>query len=296
MEQGLRRLIVTRLQRVGFEDAQEIAALAAPSWRLVPRRVAAASLRPGASRFGGPADVPPGFVWPRRDGRPLDLLAQLELSKLRVHGLPRSGWLLFFYDGEDQPWGGAAEDIGGSVTLHVAGPARALVRMSRPRDDGRRAAPCCALRVRRTVDLPHAWDSVFQELGYYYELEDPMGHEVVRALARVASSVSRVKLDEAYHHVLGHPRLRQPDLRGDCALIVKGFWPDDADEWSAAKLRKADKLMARAHEDWRLLLQLDTDEVPGWMWGDAGTLYAMIHRDDLAARRFDRVLTFLQSG
>jgi uncharacterized protein YwqG len=37
------------------------------------------------------------------------------------------------------------------------------------------------------------------------------------------------------------------------------------------------------------LLQVDTDDEAGWMWGDAGTLYYWIRRPDLLAGRFDRI-------
>jgi uncharacterized protein YwqG len=43
-----------------------------------------------------------------------------------------------------------------------------------------------------------------------------------------------------------------------------------------------------------LLLQIDSDDAIGWTWGDAGRLYFWIRKQDLAARRFDRVWTILQ--
>ena len=38
------------------------------------------------------------------------------------------------------------------------------------------------------------------------------------------------------------------------------------------------------------LLQLDTCNETGWMWGDAGILHWMIPTEDLEAARFDRVV------
>ena len=40
--------------------------------------------------------------------------------------------------------------------------------------------------------------------------------------------------------------------------------------------------------EWELLLQVDSDEANGMMWGDMGRLYFLIHRDDLQARRFEK--------
>jgi hypothetical protein len=286
--------LVTRLTLAGFEDAVEIAALAEASWRLVPRRVPLASLPPGASRFGGLPDAPGGFVWPLRDGRPMELLAQIDLHALQLPGLPPTGWLLHFYDAEEMPWGGDEEDAGGSVTLHIGGAREALRRIPHPRGPAPTRFPCCALDVRPTLDLPSAWDSVFQELGYDYELTDPAGHEILRSLGQVAMAVSGVAEREPYHHLLGNPQLRQPDIRRACELIINGIWPYDDEDWSDVERKRAEKLERGAPRAWRLLLQLDTDGLMDWMWSDAGTLYVMIRRDDLAAGRFDRVLTLLQ--
>jgi hypothetical protein len=40
-------------------------------------------------------------------------------------------------------------------------------------------------------------------------------------------------------------------------------------------------------EQWQLLLQIDSDEALSFCWGDVGTLYVMLPKQSLAARRFD---------
>jgi uncharacterized protein (TIGR02996 family) len=44
----------------------------------------------------------------------------------------------------------------------------------------------------------------------------------------------------------------------------------------------------------RHLLTIDSDDAPGWMWGDTGLLYFMIDEDDLRNGRFDRVTVEMQ--
>lgn len=46
--------------------------------------------------------------------------------------------------------------------------------------------------------------------------------------------------------------------------------------------------------DWILLFQLDTDAAADMMWGDVGTVYFTIKKDDLAARRFENAWFSMQ--
>ena len=52
--------------------------------------------------------------------------------------------------------------------------------------------------------------------------------------------------------------------------------------------------MRQGAADWRLLLQLDSDDGVDFMWGDAGVLYFWIREADARAMRFDRVWLVLQ--
>jgi Domain of unknown function (DUF1963) len=51
---------------------------------------------------------------------------------------------------------------------------------------------------------------------------------------------------------------------------------------------------AEQHEDDVLLLQLDSDLGANWLWGDVGTLQFWIRPEDLASRRFDRVVMTME--
>ena len=63
--------------------------------------------------------------------------------------------------------------------------------------------------------------------------------------------------------------------------------------WNLApKSQGLDKNAAR----WNLLLQVDSNEDIGMMWGDMGRLYLWITEEDLKACRFDRSWLILQCG
>ena len=77
---------------------------------------------------------------------------------------------------------------------------------------------------------------------------------------RVAYGEALGQMDDVpVHRMLGHPQAVQHDPRD-------------------------------GHRATCLLLQVDSDDDLGMMWGDAGRLYYLIADEDLRARRFDRCL------
>jgi uncharacterized protein YwqG len=68
-----------------------------------------------------------------------------------------------------------------------------------------------------------------------------------------------------------------------CSLVTKGIYlgrpPDKARE-------ELDRLAADAHE-WRLLLQLASDDRLGWMWGDTGNLYWWMREESIRTRAWE---------
>lgn len=271
--------LTTQLAKAGLaHHATDILRLARSAVRLEPSRCDSARLRAGASRFGGAPDLPADFVWPVHEGRPLAFLAQLDLATLpAVEGsdLPTRGSLAFFYEVESMKWGFAPEDRGCAHVAWLDG--NPLVVTEPPRGCARFAS--CALAPAPSLDLPHLEDALLAPIAQQLpdERRDDYGE--------LASSLYRMP----YHHLVGHPQIVQRDMRVECELVTRGI---DAGGAVDPEVMAACEPAAR---DWELLLQLDSDEDgPGWMWGDLGRIYFWIRRQDLAARRFDRVWLILQ--
>ena len=278
------RAAAAALGRAGFAEVEDLARLALVSYRLRPQR--GDEPHPGASRFGGRPDLPAGFTWPVRDGVPLAFLAQLDLAALHVGDLPQTGWLLVFYDVARQPWGFDADDRDAARVVHVQAPRAALRRAAAP-PPGTTEYPRCTLDLTSSIDLPDPFDAILPD--HEVDLADDELDAYGDALAELAGHDAA----HADHHLLGHPQLIQGDMRHQCALVTSGLaLTDEATlEGPAAQL-----LTRGASRQWRLLLQLDSDQDgPGWTWADEGRLYLWIRRDDLAAARFDEVWVILQS-
>ncbi len=225
----------------------------------------------GVSRFDPVPDVPIGFEWPcHSDGTLLECLAQIDLAEVHREAgptrLPSTGWLLFFA-GEEAARLGSFE---GRVIYVEPQP---LTRWATqvPREYSART---CRLEFEPIFSLPDAHDfCVAQRMTF---LDDGV-ESYVELQERLT--------DGARHYLLGYPRAIQGDVRAEAA---RG-------EADAARRRLRGNEDARLGNDFSLLLQLDTDhDGAGWMWGDAGTIYFVLHNADLAAGRFDRTRLIVQ--
>jgi uncharacterized protein YwqG len=255
---------------------RDVLALAAPLTRPAVHLRKSADAAP--SHFGGTPRLPAGTSWPSRDGAPLTFLACLNLASLRaalpVPWLPPSGTLLFFYDADKQPWGFDPKDRGSFVVLHAAGDAAAFA-----------APPVAPLALRHVsfgvIDTYPSW-----------ERPEVASLQLTDAEAEILIDARLSAYGEAPHHqVWGFPDPIQGDeMELECQLVSHGLYCGDSSGYlsrEAAALREGAK-------DWRLLLQIDTDEDLGVTWGDGGILYFWIREEDARAGRFDQAWAVLQ--
>lgn len=244
------------------ETIATLKAMAQPCLRIAPGG-------DGRSRFGGAPEM--AGVWPRFEGRPLSFVAQLNLSDLRAAGgpgwLPEDGRLLFFYDLVHGSWGLHAEDAGSAVVLHETGAPIAATEPDDLPDEAR--FPVYPVAFVAGDSYPSA-DRV--EIDWAV-LDATSVDALQTALADLAPAAPA-------HQIGGFPYPVQSDeMEGECEDVAQ---------------RLGQRVSAPA--DWRLLLQLDTDEAADMMWCDVGSLYFWIRERDARVGDFSRVWMILQSN
>ncbi len=233
-------------------------------------------------RLGGKPVTDASFQWPCVDGEPLAFLAQIDLVELteefNIDWLPETGSLLFFYDVEAMPWGGDVEDKDSWKVIYQK---RADTEIKFPRNlEGEFRFDTVYLKAVKSEQLPSLERDEAQALNLseaqqdtYYELGD------------------REFGDQPSHQVSGYPDcVQNDDMELECQLLERGINLDDA---SVYESDTAKALLPEA-ENWGLLLQLDTDEDAGMMWGDCGMLYFWVKKQEARESNFDNVRMILQ--
>ncbi len=275
-----------RLRDAGFGDISPVlAALARPGFRLGTGTGGTDEV--GGSRIGGSPDLPDHEGWPTWQDRSMSFLAQVDLGSLPDEGdradLPVDGLVSFFYDAEQQAWGFDPVQTGAWTVLHTPR-GTTLSRREFPADlpDEARFDPIPV--AARTELCPEPWES--------------------RAIERLALDADRTEvyaelLDELAggdleprHLMLGHPDPVQGEMQLECQLVSHGLYCGDSTGYNHPR---ASELEGGA-DDWRLLLQVDTDDDASMMWGDTGRLYFWVTEDALRRRAWTEVHLVLQCG
>lgn len=244
------------------------------------------------THFGGAPLLPPDFIWPEYGGRPLSFLAQIDCAEMhpldQEQLLPEHGILSFFYELDSQKWGYDPQDAGcarvywfaETSELHETAPPQMLAPEFR--------LPLISASAVRMFDLPS-----YSEGAAYYGLDallpDEDNYDAFDEYERCRCGWEndiRIKL-------LGYADEIQGDMLYECEAVSRGYNLGSG----PLSLPEAEQqeILEKA-QDWILLFQLDTLETDNFylMFGDSGRIYFFIRREDLAARRFDRVQLILQ--
>lgn len=240
----------------------------------------AAGLRDVLRALGAPTNEAEPIRLPRgKKPTPLSFLAQIDLDETPdpTGLLPSHGYLCFFYDVEQFPWGFDPRDAGAARVIFFESDKAMLTSVAPPAG----AVEYTAHRVDATVTgtLPR-WP-------YQLELElEGASEDEYWALAE-----EHIAGPAPHHRLFGWPKQVQGEMDLECQLVTNGIYCGTPEGYAKAEAKR----LETGREDWVMLMQIDTDdEGPGWMWGDNGCLYFWIRKQDLAARRFDRTWTILQ--
>ncbi len=275
----------------GYFDA--LAPLAKNAVRISLDAVAEDNLPIGVSKFGGHPDLPGDASWFRTgSGIPMSFIAQINFAEAAAydleHRLPRRGMLYFFYNCscDGMPWGFNPEDADGWRVYFYDGDPEALSRREAPEElaleDNGMIFGCARMGFEAAMELPTT------ESDLTNDLEFPDDDSLQDAYWEWLDE----NTPELSNKLLGHADPIQGGMELECEYVTSGINCGTPDGYREAKRRGLDKNAGR----WNLLMQVDSNEELGMMWGDLGRLYLWIADEDLAARRFEKSWLILQCG
>lgn len=251
--------------------------------------------RLGATRFGGVPDVPPNFVWPTYEGesydhvvknRPLTFLAQFNCAELaqfdKEHLLPDHGLLSFFYETDTQCWGFDPKDKGCARVYWF--------------ED---------LSVLSAANFPADMEDDFKFPMVKIKMDSKYSYPSWQDFSEVFPDEDDVVFDAAWQELtgddlgdcsqlLGWPDVIQNSMFAKCDMVTQGYYLGNG--WAKIPKEVRQRAEDSARDRWMLLFQLDTVEFGDFalMFGDCGHIYFYITKEDLVARRFDRIWLILQ--
>lgn len=238
-------------------------------------------LKVGQSKIGGQPDLPKDLTWFREEnGKSLSFIAQINFSETSAFGktgmLPQRGIAYFFYSTEQEAWGFDPKDKGKFKVYYCDGDEKTLKRAEFPSDlEQYSKFKPCKLSYSNSISLPN-WEKDYltrrlnsKEQDVYLELSTPEGE---------------------INKLLGHSDNIQGPMEEECQLVTNGLFCGDPSGYNDPRA----KVLRKDSDKWRLLLQIDSIEIAGMMWGDVGRLYFWIKEDDLKNKAFDKTWFVLQ--
>ncbi len=237
----------------------------------------------GQSKIGGLPDLPKSVNWFEWEGNALSFIAQInceEVQQFDVEGkLPKSGMLYFFYDAAQKTWGFDPKDKGSSQVYYFDGAIEELERKAQPTDlDSYSLFKPCRLNFESEFNIPD-WQSDYFALDFNYDEE-----------GNLEALNDELYPDDATSKLLGHSNNIQDGMETECELVTNGLYCGDGSGYNNPLARK----LKENFKNWQLLLQVDSIDEAGMMWGDVGRLYFWIKQDDLENKRFENVWMILQ--
>ena len=272
-----KRELYLTLEKYGFGSCRtEIETWLRTEVLLSPNESKYDNLPMGATKQGGEPDLSPGTDWPkysrrgvpglRNTSKPITFLAQLRCTDLKPFApaqFPDFGLLSFFAAIEQNTLVRDENEYPIGCVLFSTDYVETLTRTPFPRAlyFGNRLAPC-SLKVEAStgIGFEPLSEAIECQFGYSQEMED-----------RIWNLYSQEIIPTGRHKLFGSPSMLELDIPEEARLLAK---TDESPENDTTV-------------DWLLLLEFDLEDTPV---DEGGRLYFMIHRDDLAACRFNKTL------
>jgi uncharacterized protein YwqG len=239
------------------------------------------------SKIGGRPDLPKSTSWPQINGRPLHFIAQINLEHVDfdMPHFPRNGLLSFFYDALEQPWGFDPKDRGSwkVVYLKEIGDLERKIEPAEIVEQG--TFTTSRISFSKQTTLP-SWESLCIQRLELNDEEQDLYLNLYEKLQEYNNSTGLT------HRLLGHPDTIQGEMQLECQLVTNGLYCGDSSGYEDPKRT----VLEPGADSWRLLLQIDSEEDIGMMWGDVGRIYFWILEDDLIKMNFNNVWVVLQCG
>lgn len=237
----------------------------------------------GDSKMGGEPDLHAGMEWPRKaDGTALTFIAQINFAEAHPFDtdgkLPERGMLWFFYDCSDEgmPWGFDPQDADGWRVIFAENvelePVEAPEDLEVTFSEARITFESRIDLLNTDSDLCDGLDLPDEEMDDYFDWQE--------------------EREGSCNKLLGHSDNIQSGMELECEFVTNGIYCGDPSGYEKAKALGLHKNAAR----WNLLMQVESNEDLGMMWGDLGRLYLWITDEDLRARRFEKTWLILQCG
>jgi uncharacterized protein YwqG len=231
----------------------------------------------GRSWLGGAPALPVAFDWPSWDGKELTFMAQIELGDVVDRPFPGDGSLLFFYALDRAPSGLRPRDKDACRVVHVpVGSELAEAEGARPK-----------ILVAPSAELTLPVEPTFELDGW--ELEKWTDLRERLAVFQGVELEDRSADYHALHRMLGYPETFADGMELDAQLVSHGV---DLEEEPYAHPHYEN--LAPGAADWRLLLQLSSDDDAAISLGYFERLFIWIRDEDLRNGRFDRVRAFVR--
>ncbi len=275
--------VVQALQANGFGEIAERVLQNRADTIILQSRPGAA-IQPGSTKIGGTPDFTGAIKWPEDGGKSLAFITQINLNEIAAlwpqSPLPKAGMLYFFYDTE-QTWGYDPAHKGKWAVEYSPDIAYPLKEASFPAD-----LPVYARYKAKAVepvlrnDFPGYYQVETSDLKISKAAQDRLW-DIFQAFSDEGSTV---------HKLLGFPDEIQGDMQTEVQLVSHGLYCGDASGYNDPRAEE----LRKTADQWKLLLQIDSDDDAGMMWGDAGRIYYWIHESDLANGVFDNTWLILQ--